>query len=132
MRGHYGHHGAIQAGARPLMNTNRKSRPTLTKQRLAREIGRRTRLSNKITEAALEALIAIVSEQLAAGGRVEIANFLTLAVKPRKRIAPESAFWHTSTSIKCVYFVLHCKPGKRLHAQLRTLTDTQSQYSGNE
>ena len=114
------------------MHTNIESRPTLTKQRLAREIGRRTRLSNKITEAALEALIAIVSEQLAAGGRVEIANFLTLDVKPYKHIVQDSAFWHTSTPNENVHFVLRCKPGKRLHAQLRTLTDTQSQRSGKE
>ena len=114
------------------MKTSIESRPTLTKQQLAREIGRRTRLSNKVAGAALEALIAIVSEQLAAGGRVEIANFLTLDVKPYKRIAQDSTFWHTSRLNETVYFVLRCKPGKRLHTQLRTLTDTQSQRLGKE
>ena len=105
-------------------------RPTLTKQRLAREVGRRTRLSNKAADIALEAVIAIISEQLSAGGRVEIANFLTLTVKAHKRIASESDFCHNSISNESTHFVLHCKPGKRLHAQLRALTATQSPGSG--
>ena len=112
------------------MNANVEPRPTLTKQRLAREVGRRTRLSNKVTDAALEAVIAIISEQLSAGGRVEIANFLTLAVKVHKRIAAESVFCNSSAIDETLYFVLHCKPGKRLHAQLRTLTATKSPRSG--
>ena len=42
---------------------------------------------------ALEAMIAIVTEQLAAGGRVEIANFLTLDVQYRTRLDSEQTFW---------------------------------------
>jgi nucleoid DNA-binding protein len=112
------------------IKTEVEARPALTKQRLAREVGRRTRLSNKAADSALEAVIAIISEQLAAGGRVEIANFLTLTVKAHKRIAIERNFCNNSISNENIYFVLHCKPGKRLHAQLRALTATQSPGSG--
>lgn len=111
------------------MTTNAASRPTLTKQRLARELGRRTHLPNAAASAALEAVIAIVSEQLAAGGRVELANFLTLDVQPYKRLAVEHTFWHTSPtseSGEVTYFVLRCRPGKRLRAQLRALSASKS------
>ncbi|MEP7288641.1 MAG: HU family DNA-binding protein [Chloroflexota bacterium] len=99
--------------------------PTLTKQRLARAVGRRTRLTNQQAASALEAVIAIVSEQLAAGGRVELANFLTLEVQAYPRLATESNFWHTSPSSESgevTSFVLRCRPGKRLRAHLRTLS----------
>ena len=112
------------------MKTNATPRPTLTKQRLAREVGRRTHLTNAAADAALEAVIAILSEQLAAGGRVELANFLTLEVQPYTRLAVEHNFWHTfssSESGKITYFVLRCRPGKRLRAQLRTLSAAKSQ-----
>ena len=97
--------------------------PTLTKQRLARELGRRTRLSNAKATSALEAMIAIVTEQLAAGGRVEIANFLTLDVQYRTRLDSEQTFWNNqgTESGKTAYCVLRCRPGKQLHLDLRKL-----------
>lgn len=100
------------------------TRPTLTKQKLAREVGRRTHLSNKDADAALEALITILSEQLAAGGRIELANFLTLDVQRRTRVASEHIFGYNSSSPTenhHAYFILRCKPGKRLRASLRAL-----------
>ena len=98
--------------------------PTLTKQRLVREVGRRTHLSNKDAGAALEAVITILSEQLAAGGRIELANFFTLDVQRRTRVASEHIFGYNSSSPAAnhqTYFVLRCKPGKRLRAGLRAL-----------
>lgn len=107
------------------MNKDLSSRPTLTKQRLAREVGRRTRVSNKDTLAVIEALITVVSEQLAIGGRVELANFLTLDVQERRTIVSEQIFGHTSsssTATKSTHFTLRCKPGKQLRAQIATLS----------
>ena len=43
------------------MKTEVEPRPTLTKQLLVREVGRRTRLSNKVADIALEAVIAIIT-----------------------------------------------------------------------
>ena len=96
---------------------------TLTKQRLARELGRRTRLSNANATSALEAMIAIITEQLAAGGRVEIANFLTLDVQYRTRLDSEQTFWNNQgiDSGKTAYCVLRCRPGKQLRLDLRKL-----------
>ncbi len=106
------------------------TRPTLTKQRLAREIGRRTHLSNKQAEATLSAMIAILSEHLAAGGRVELTNFLTLEVKPYTRLASEGSFWHTSPQSEVgatTFYVLRCRPGKRLRIALRARPLSKSQ-----
>ena len=111
------------------MNKNVTPIPTLTKQRLIRQVGQRTRLPNAAANAALEAVIAIISEQLSAGGRVELANFLTLDVQPHKRLAVEHNFWHTSPtseSGEVTYFVLRCRPGKRLRAQFRALAVLKS------
>lgn len=97
--------------------------PTLTKQRLAREIGRRTRQSNTVATSALEAMIAIVTEQLAEGGRIEIANFLTLDVQYRSRLDSEQMFWDNegNTPGKIIYCTLRCRPGKTLRTHLRKL-----------
>ncbi len=106
-------------------------RPTLTKQRLAREMGRRTRLSNKQAEAAVGAMIAILSEQLSGGGRVELTNFLTLQIEPYTRLAPELGSGHTfpqnDARATTTFYVLRCRPGKRLRIALRALSLSQSQ-----
>lgn len=101
--------------------------PTLTRQRLAREVGRRTRLSNAVAAAMLEAVIVIMTEQLAAGGRVEIANFLTLDVQYRTRLDLEQTFWDNEaiTSGKTTYCTLRCRPGKQLRNSLRKLACSQ-------
>lgn len=98
--------------------------PTLTKQQLARRIGQRTRLPNRTTSEVLEALIEIMADQLAAGGRIEIANFLTLDVKTRTRLVPESEESDNEqlfAPFTETFLVLKCRPGKRLRARLRTL-----------
>lgn len=51
---------------------------TLTKKHIVSEIGRRTRLKNRDVQAMLEALIDVWTEELVAGGRIEIENFLVL------------------------------------------------------
>jgi nucleoid DNA-binding protein len=51
---------------------------TLTKKHMVSEIGRRTRLKNRDVQAMLEALVDVWTEELVAGGRIEIENFLVL------------------------------------------------------
>lgn len=54
---------------------------TLTKNKMIREIGRRTRLKNRDVQAMLEALIDVWTEELVAGGRIELENFFVLEVQ---------------------------------------------------
>jgi nucleoid DNA-binding protein len=51
---------------------------TLTKNKIVREIGRRTRLKNHDVQATLEALVDVWTEELVAGGRIELENFIVL------------------------------------------------------
>ena len=51
---------------------------TLNKNKMVREIGRRTRLKNRDVQAMLETLIDVWTEELVAGGRIELENFLVL------------------------------------------------------
>lgn len=51
---------------------------TLTKNTMVREIGRRTRLKNRDVQAMLETLVDVWTEELVAGGRIELENFLVL------------------------------------------------------
>ena len=54
---------------------------TLTKNKMVSEIGRRTRLRNHDVQRILETLIDVWFEELASGGRIELENFLVLAVQ---------------------------------------------------
>ena len=51
---------------------------SLNKNRMVREIGRRTRLKNRDVQLMLETLIDVWTEELVAGGRIELENFLVL------------------------------------------------------
>ncbi len=92
------------------MDTRRENE-TLTKQTITREIGRRTRLRNADVSRVLDALIALLSEELARGGRVELENFLVLEVRTLQRRAAFS-------ERPLVYRTLKARPGKRLRARL--------------
>ena len=54
---------------------------TLNKQRMVREIGRRTRLTNREVQEVIEALVDVWIEELVAGGRIELQNFPVLETK---------------------------------------------------
>jgi nucleoid DNA-binding protein len=54
---------------------------TLTKNKMVREIGRRTRLKNREAQVMLEALVEVWAEELVAGGKIELENFLVLEVQ---------------------------------------------------
>lgn len=51
---------------------------TLTKNKMIREIGRRTRLKNREAQVMLEALMEVWTEELIAGGRIELENLFVL------------------------------------------------------
>lgn len=51
---------------------------TLNKNKMIREIGRRTRLKNRDVQSMLETLIDVWMEELVAGGKIELENFLVL------------------------------------------------------
>jgi nucleoid DNA-binding protein len=48
---------------------------------MVREIGRRTRLSNRDVQQVVETLMEIWTEELVGGGRIELENFITLRVQ---------------------------------------------------
>lgn len=105
---------------------------TLTKQQLVRQIGRRTRLANRDVSAMIEALIMLLSDHLASGGRIEIANFLTLEIQTRSRLVRHSETSDNDPLLGTpteTFSVLKCRPGKRLRLRLRTLTRTKSRRS---
>lgn len=58
---------------------------TLTKKKMIREIGRRTRLKNRDVQAMLEALIDVWTDELVSGGRIELENFLVLETQTLDR-----------------------------------------------
>lgn len=51
---------------------------TLTKNKMIREIGRRTRLKNREVQAMLEVLVEVWIEELVSGGRIELENLFVL------------------------------------------------------
>jgi nucleoid DNA-binding protein len=48
---------------------------------MVREIGRRTRLKNRDVQLVLETLIDMWKEELVAGGKIELENFIVLETK---------------------------------------------------
>lgn len=54
---------------------------SLNKNKIFREIGRCTRLKNRDVQMMLEALIEVWTEELVAGGKIELENFLVLEVQ---------------------------------------------------
>lgn len=51
---------------------------TLTKNKMIREIGRRTRLKNRDVQVTLEALVEVWAEELVEGGKIELENLFVL------------------------------------------------------
>lgn len=54
---------------------------TLNKNKMVREIGRRTRLKNREVQAVLETLLDVWTEHLVAGERIELENLFVLEVQ---------------------------------------------------
>ena len=58
---------------------------SLNKKTMVREIGRRTRLKNREVQAVIETLIEVWTEELVAGGRIEIENFIVMTTHPANK-----------------------------------------------
>ena len=54
---------------------------TLTKNKMIRAIGRRTRLKNRQVQVMLEALVQVWTEELVSDGRIELENLFVLEVQ---------------------------------------------------
>ena len=54
---------------------------SLTTNSMLREIGRRTRLSNRDVERVIETLVDVWTEELVSGGRIEIEHFMVLEMQ---------------------------------------------------
>ncbi len=54
---------------------------SLNKKTMVREIGRRTRLSNRDVERVIETLVEIWTEELVSGGRIEIEHFMVFEMQ---------------------------------------------------
>jgi nucleoid DNA-binding protein len=54
---------------------------SLTKNKMVREIGQRTRLKNREVQVMLESLIEVWIEELVAGGRIELENLFVMEVQ---------------------------------------------------
>jgi len=51
---------------------------SLNKNKMVREIGRRTRLKNRDVQLVLETLVDVWTEELVSGGKIELENFILL------------------------------------------------------
>lgn len=60
---------------------------SLNKQKMVREIGRRTRLPNRDVQRVIETLVEVWTEELVSGRRIEIEHFLVLDVQTVERAA---------------------------------------------
>jgi len=60
---------------------------SLNKKTMMREIGRRTRLSNRDVERVIETLVEVWTEELVNDRRIEIEHFIVLDVQTIKRAA---------------------------------------------
>src|SRR5258708_31865730 len=94
-------------------------RPALTKRRIVQLIHYRTHLTHKQVTDVIEALIDVVSQEIASEGRVELENFLTLDVKTVTR---RGLYGSSAISYKAV----RCRPGRRLREMLRSGTNQRS------
>jgi len=54
---------------------------SLNKKTMMREIGRRTRLSNRDVQRVIETLVDVWTEELVSGGRIEIEHFMVLEMQ---------------------------------------------------
>lgn len=88
---------------------------SLNKKSMVREIGRRTRLTNRDVQAVIETLIDVWTEELVSGGRIELEGFCTLTIQRRERI-------HPRTKEVLYRSRVLMRAGKHLQARLRDAT----------
>jgi nucleoid DNA-binding protein len=84
---------------------------TLNKQQLTRSIGRQTGIRSRDVVDVIDAMISLITDEIAAGGRIEIENFIVLEVKTISRKAGLIS-----------YHQLKARPGRLLRDALRDST----------
>jgi nucleoid DNA-binding protein len=89
---------------------------TLTKNKMVREIGRRTRLKNHDVEVMLQTLVDVWTEELVGGGRIELENFLVLEIKEIDRGINGGTLRSNGRSYSAPRFIykLVVRPSKKL------------------
>ena len=85
---------------------------SLNKQKIVREVGRRTRLKNRDVQVVIETMVEVWAEELTSGGRIELEGFLTLDVQQLERL-------HPRTKTLRSFPRLRIRTGKRLRSQLQ-------------
>lgn len=90
---------------------------SLNKNKMVREIGRRTRLKNRDVQLMLETLIDVWTEELVSGGRIELENFLVLETQTIDRGENSGAL--TSGEAPRIIRRLIVRPSKFLKAKLK-------------
>ena len=94
---------------------------TLNKKKMVREIGRRTRLKNRDVQTILETLIDVWTEELVAGGRIELENFLVLETQTIDRGEKRGTL--TTGEVPRIIRQLTLRVSKRLKRLLRNGSD---------
>ena len=91
---------------------------SLNKKNMVREIGRRTRLSNRDVQRVIEALVEVWTEELVNGGRIEIEHFMVLEARTIERSENSGTLLHGKAprSIRR----LTMRVSKRLRDELKT------------
>lgn len=84
---------------------------TLTKNKMVREIGQRTRLPNRDVQRMIETLVEVWTEELVSGGRIEIEHFIVIDVQTIERAA-------NRLLPKCRFHQLTVRTSKRLKSLL--------------
>ena len=94
---------------------------TLTKNKMVREIGRRTRLKNRDVQEMLEALVEVWTEELVNDGRIELENFLVLQVVEIDRGIKAGTLWSKEQPKEAPRFVYRIlvRTSKALRTKLR-------------
>lgn len=93
---------------------------TLTKNKMVREIGRRTRLKNRDIQATLEALVEVWMEEIVSGGRIELEHFMVLETQIIDRGNQAGELTNGTTTVPAPRYIrrLVIRASRRLRTQL--------------
>lgn len=73
---------------------------SLNRKKMVREIGRRTRLSNRDVERVIETLVDVWTEELVKGGRIELEHFMVLETQRVERCRDNPVLRRTFRLVK--------------------------------
>lgn len=73
---------------------------SLNRKKMVREIGRRTRLSNRDVERVIEMLVEVWTEELVSGGRIELEHFMVLETQRVERCRDNPVLRRTFRQVK--------------------------------